>query len=149
MGTTSRSSFHTLLEEGLPRLDKSYIDFLSSSHVKTTHHPATIILQADVSFPNEFKTPHSNQGEKSSLLLLGLAREGRDKCPYSSEADLQTFMRDALKDTIYLMGLSMEFGTRTEYSLFSYRPDIVVVIHDPQDSRYHLNCRGQEARERC
>jgi hypothetical protein len=118
-------------------LDKSNIDFLSSAHMnhnQTTqhcHHPATIIHPAQVSFPADFTYPHYSrqQGEESSLLLLGLAREGRDKCPYSSKANMQSFVRDALKDTIYLMGLSMEFGTRNEYTLFSYRPDIVAVIH--------------------
>jgi hypothetical protein len=28
------------------------------------------------------------------------------------------------------MGLSRDFGTKNEYTLFSYRPDIVVVIHE-------------------
>jgi hypothetical protein len=98
--STNRSSFHTLLEEGLPHLDKSNIDHLSSPHIRTTHHPATILLPANVSFPDEFATPYSNKGKESSLLLLGLAREGHDKCPFSSEADVQIFTMDALKDTI-------------------------------------------------
>jgi hypothetical protein len=67
--------------------------------------------------------------KKISLLLVKLQREGLTQLPYASENDVRIWVAEALNDALSLMGLSKKLGTRTEYTLFSYRPNVIVVFH--------------------
>jgi hypothetical protein len=114
-----------LLTDGIPQMDKSNIDYLSSSH---NHMPATI-QTSNVDWPERVSLPATKRQNRRSLLLFKLQREGLTQLPYSSENDVRIWVKEALDDALSLIGLSKKLGTRTKYTLFSYRPDVIVVFH--------------------
>jgi hypothetical protein len=117
-----------LLRDGIPQMNKSNIDYLSSSHIKGNHMPADI-QTSNVDWPESLSLAATKRQNRISLLLAKLQRQGLTQLPYSSENHVQIWVAEALEDALSLMGLSKKLGTRTEYTLFSYRPDVIVVLY--------------------
>jgi hypothetical protein len=131
MNSDDEEAFGTLgdlLTDGIPKMDKSNIDYLSSSHIRGNHMPADI-QTSNVEWPESLSLAATKRQNRISLLLTNLQRDGLTQLPYSSENDVQIWVVQALKDALSLMGLSKKLGTKTEYTLFSYSPDIIVVFH--------------------
>jgi hypothetical protein len=63
------------------------------------------------------------------MLLGGL--NDREKCVYQNETEVQLFVNYAVQDAIKhkALGLSNVLTVRPEISLFSSRPDVIVVTH--------------------
>ena len=48
---------------------------------------------------------------------------------YQNETEVQDYVKNTIKDAVKLLGLESVLSVRPEISLFSYRPDILVVMH--------------------
>jgi hypothetical protein len=122
-----------LVENGLPPLDKSNVDFISSPYIETVHKAASIRTGANIAWPEHLPSPsvaemEMDDPERLSLLLYDIRRKGRQPS-YNSEADVQRLIQQVLDDALSLMGLAQSCDSKLEYTLFSYRPDIVIVLH--------------------
>jgi Family of unknown function (DUF5898) len=87
----------------------------------------------DTSIPNPI---HQFWEYETSCLLSKLAKlsdlgKKEHCCQYFTESDISAFVSPAIDDAACLAGvaLGMSFGVRHEYSLFSQRPDHLVVFH--------------------
>jgi hypothetical protein len=155
------TSLTDLVENGLPPLDKSNADFLSSPHIETVHKAASInSTGANIPWPEHLPSPpvaemERDDPERLSVLLYDIRRKGRH-ASYSSEADVQRLVQQALDDALSLMGLAQSCDSKLEYTLFSYRPDIVIVFHKfmgiilivevkkpEKDFQINVSCRRQ------
>jgi hypothetical protein len=118
-----------LLQSGVPPLSKGNFDLISSPHVKTNDKPADILRSAQVEWPENLPTPPFCGKLDISTLLVSLSRIEVGAFDYSTEADIQSLVKQAVEDALEIMGLSAEFRVKLECSLFSFRPDLVVVFH--------------------
>jgi hypothetical protein len=84
--------------------------------------PSSWILTKKIHIDEEHGALHS--------LLLTL-QESEPELTYQTEADIRSLVVNAVKDALKLLGHGLHslFKVRYEVSLFSYRPDIVVVHH--------------------
>jgi len=53
----------------------------------------------------------------------------KDGFTYQNETKVQNLVVDCLNDALTLLDLSEDFLVESEFSIFSYRPDVVVVSH--------------------
>ena len=63
-----------------------------------------------------------------SSVLIDLS--GRLHFVYQNEAEVQRCVESCIKDALRALGLADLFEVRPDISVFSYRPDIVVVFHE-------------------
>jgi hypothetical protein len=118
----------SLLQSGLPPVKKQNINLISSPHVKTKHKPASL-LPSRVDWPVDLPTPSYHGTIDVSSVMLDLRRARKTEFDYSTEADVQFMVSQLVADALEIMGVSEHFDRKLEYSLFSYRPDLVVVRH--------------------
>ena len=71
---------------------------------------------------------HAEYDDKEPSSLLSLLHSNRAFL-YQNETDIQRFVMPVLEDALLAMGLKGFLEVRPEISVFSYRPDIIVVTH--------------------
>jgi hypothetical protein len=119
-------TIQTLFSGSVPPLSKSNMGLQSSAHVEDTGHDDAAVITTSFGTAevdgSVFVDPSPN-----SVLLAKLGR--RDEFRYQTEAGIQVLVIAALEDALKSQGIKGLFDVYPEASLFSYRPDIVVVHH--------------------
>lgn len=121
----------------IPDLSLGNLSLQSSAHTQDTgHEDALINFLSDMQQREAVDIPDLLSGSniytnyrraQPSHLLLNL--QGRQSLVYQNETEIQFYVMDIFKDAIKLLGLETVLSVRPEISLFSYRPDIIVVTH--------------------
>ena len=116
-----------LLQEGIPVLSKGNATIQSTAHVENIGHDDAAVFECPVDLPDELPfTVDGTENFPSRLLLL---RGLKDGFTYQNETKVQNLVADCLNDALTLLDLSEDFLVESEFAIFSYRPDIVVVSH--------------------
>ena len=133
--TKDTDSLRMLLEEGVLPLNYDNFDLLSSAHTDHTGHDDADIETITINLKNNVSVDDVAVDqmtlEKSSLLLLE-RREDTPQLKYLTEADIQSLVVSTVKDALRLaVGKTAadKYTVHYEVSLFSFRPDIVVIHH--------------------
>eukprot|EP00978_Attheya_sp_CCMP212_P038568 scaffold192250_cov49-Attheya_sp.AAC.1 len=120
-----------LLEKGAPPLNTVDAHQKSSAHTKPTVPKIAKVVVKSTCPPAQLPAlgliPESLKSEYSQL--LDEARSSRYDCTYDTEADVQDLVRRLVKDALRIMGLEYDCKVRLELSVFSLRPDIIVLHH--------------------
>mmetsp|Transcript_2789 Transcript_2789/g.7812 ORF Transcript_2789/g.7812 Transcript_2789/m.7812 type:complete len:541 (-) Transcript_2789:32-1654(-) len=117
-----------LLERSaIPTLSKRNQSMQSTPHIVDTGHEKAAPLVREITIPEgDLFCPEGASMQPSSVLSeLGNA----DYFTYQNETKVQHLVAACLKDALRSLCLYDEFGVETEYSIFSLRPDIIVVSH--------------------
>ena len=121
-------SLQKLLEDGILDLNYDNMDLLSSSHTDDTGHEDAEITTSDIIFERGIAVDAETRAMGSMLLLE--KKDRSDELKYMTEADIQSLVVSTVKDSLRLaLGNTGadEYDVHYEVSLFSFRPDIVVV----------------------
>mmetsp|Transcript_15489 Transcript_15489/g.22443 ORF Transcript_15489/g.22443 Transcript_15489/m.22443 type:complete len:537 (-) Transcript_15489:350-1960(-) len=118
---------YDLLKEGIPELSRENTKMQSTAHVTDTGHDDAAVFESRTELPDEipFTVDGTEKSTSHLLLLLGL----KDGFTYQNETKVQNLVSACLNDALQLLDLSEDFLVESEFSVFSYRPDIVVVSH--------------------
>ena len=116
-----------LLQEGVPALSKANATIQSTAHVENIGHDDAAVLEQAVDLPDELPFTVGGTETKSSDLLR--LRGLKDGFTYQNETKVQNLVMRCLNDALTLLDLSEDFLVESEFAIFSYRPDIVVVSH--------------------
>ena len=134
-GDSSTLTIRHLLETRagqIPTLAWDNEPMQSSAHVEGTGHIAAArimnneepsiseLLQSGVIDTNYVES-------RQSILLNHLGKQ--PNLVYQNETEVQTYVSETLRDAITTLGVDDVLIVRPEISLFSYRPDIIVVTH--------------------
>jgi hypothetical protein len=112
----------------IPTLAKGNQSLQSTAHITDTGHEEGTPLVEEISLvpDEELFFPDGASSQTSSLLHdLGNA----EYFTYQNETKVQNLVAACLKDALRSLGLYDDFAVENEYSIFSLRPDIVVVSH--------------------
>ena len=128
-----KMSLESFLEERgavIPPLDRSNEDLQSTAHTEDTgHEDATILGGVDnIDIPallDDKKILTEYREDRSSHLLLQLDED--NAFVYQNESEIQMYVVRLLQDVLLAMGLNKYLKVRPEISVFSYRPDVIVV----------------------
>ena len=115
----------------IPELSLDNAGLQSSAHTEDTGHDDAAILTEEAADIKELlakRNVYTNcRNTRPSHLLTDL--DGRPSLVYQNETEVQDYVKNTIKDAVKLLGLESVLSVRPEISLFSYRPDIVVVMH--------------------
>ena len=123
-----RTSLGDLLARSeIPTLSKGNQSMQSTPHIEDTGHGEAAPVLKDIALPEgELFLPEGVETQPSALLTdLGNA----DHFTYQNETKVQFLVAACLKDALRSLDLYDDFAVESEYSIFSLRPDIVVVSH--------------------
>jgi hypothetical protein len=118
----------------IPVLARDKEPLQSTAHVQDTGHEDAAPMNAEPSLNVADLLSHGAihtdyDTSKPSMLLARLGNQPTLVYQYQNETEVQRFVEYALFDAIDALGLSDVLTVRPEISLFSYRPDIIVVTH--------------------
>jgi hypothetical protein len=118
---------YDLLKEGIPELSRENTKMQSTAHVTDTGHDDAAVFERRTELPDDmpFTVDGTEKSTSHLLLLLGL----KDAFTYQNETKVQNLVSACLNDALQLLDLSEDFLVESEFSVFSFRPDIVVVSH--------------------
>ena len=121
----------SLVDLGPPPLDSRSAKYKSSAHTQpVVPRPATIVVQSNCpppQLPSFYPIPEDIRGMGSDLLRIGVG--SHYVLDYDTEADIQNLVQRLLMDAIAVLGLLYDCKVRMELSVFSLRPDIIVLHH--------------------
>ena len=128
---------HLVVDLGavIPNLSRDKAGLQSSAHTQDTGHKDAAILtdmyrRKAIDIPQLLSGGNIytdyNDTQPSSLLDR---LQNKPSLVYQNETEVQLFVMDALRDAIKLLGLGSDLTVRPDISLFSDRPDSVVVTH--------------------
>jgi len=125
-------SLPRIFSEAIPELSKGNVALQSTAHVEDIGHEnaAVFVSKLSLSLPDDedqdlYFAPGAE--EEQSFVLMELGNLGR--ITYQNETKVQNLVALCLRDALQYLGLWGELGVETEWSVFAYRPDIVVVSH--------------------
>ena len=128
---------HLVVDLGavIPNLSRDKAGLQSSAHTQDTGHKDAAILtdmyrRKAIDIPQllsegNIYTDYTDTQPSSLLDCL----QNKPSLVYQNETEVQLFVMDALRDAIKLLGLASDLTVRPDISLFSDRPDSVVVTH--------------------
>lgn len=123
-------SLQKLLEDGILPLNYDNMDLLSSAHTDHTGHDDAEISTIDIALEKNASISVDQKTQAWPSLLLVDEPDDSPELKYLTEADIQALVVLTLKDALRLAigkKASNEYTVHYEVSLFSFRPDIVVI----------------------
>lgn len=123
-------SLPRIFSEAIPELSKGNAKLQSTAHVEDIGHDDAAVFVTELSLPDDeeqelYFAPGAEQEQSFVLMELGKS----DRFTYQNETKVQNLVAACLKDALEYLGLWGELGVESEWSVFAYRPDIVVVSH--------------------
>jgi hypothetical protein len=123
-------SLGKLFETELPILSKGNEGLQSSPHVYDTGHEGAVIETEEFDLPSATPFLPAGAEKQTSYILKEFYESGQESFTYQNETKVQNLVASCLKDALLSQDLSRVFSVENEFSVFSYRPDIIVVSHD-------------------
>jgi Family of unknown function (DUF5898) len=115
----------------IPELSLDNAGLQSSAHTEDTGHDDATILTGEAVDIRELlanRNVYFNCRYTWPSHLLSNLR-GRSSFVYQNETEIRDYVKHTINDAVALLGLESVLSVRPEISLFSYRPDIIVVMH--------------------
>ena len=122
------SSLGHLFQTAVPELSKRDEELQSSPHVYDTGHDSAAPFTEEIELTDQ-ETYLFDGGQDPSYLLRELHDQALEFFNYQNETKVQNLVALCLKDALRSQGLFQHFGVENEFSIFSYRPDIIIVSH--------------------
>lgn len=122
-------SLSHLFQTAVPELSKGNEELQSSPHCYDTGHEAAAPFTEEIELTDQ-ETYLFDGGQDPSYLLRELHDQALEFFTYQNETKVQNLVALCLKDALRSQGLFQHFGVENEFSIFSYRPDIIIVSHN-------------------
>ena len=94
-----------------------------------TGHEGAVIETDEIRLPSTTPFLPAGAEKETSFILKEFYASGQDTFAYQNETKVQNLVASCLKDALISQDLSRVFSVENEFSVFSYRPDIIVVSH--------------------
>jgi hypothetical protein len=123
-------SLPRIFSEAIPELRKGNIKLQSTTHLEDIGHEDAAVLVSELSLTHDeskelYFCPGAEQEQSFVLKNLGTL----DRFTNQNETKVQNLVAACLMDALEYLGLYGELGVETLWSVFAYRPDILVVNH--------------------